>query len=411
LLNRHGVRKYFPNCERWANKISPALLLAVVLPASMRAAGLGERTGTDRSPQGEYLVYLGTYTNSSKGIYVCRFNARTGRVGKVELAAETVNPSFLTILPNGRFLYAVNELEKFEGQPSGAVSAFSIDRGSGKLTPLNQLASRGTDPCYISVDHTGKYVFVANYSSGSVAVFPILENGHLGKATAFVQHTGSSVNPMRQAGPHAHSVGVSPDNGFALSADLGLDEVLVSRFDASNGTLTPNNPPFAKVLPGSGPRHFVFSPSGTFVYVVSEMGSTVTVFSYNRARGALRRLQTISTLPKSFKGESTGAEVQIATSGKFLYASNRGNNTIAVFAIDPQKGTLSPVEYVPTQGKTPRMFQLDPTGSYLFAANQDSNNIVIFRIDQSTGRLTPTDEQIKLSKPVCVEFTRAKENP
>jgi 6-phosphogluconolactonase len=380
-----------------------------VLPTSMRSASFGGRSRKMPSSRGEYLVYIGTYTNAgSKGIYFCRFNARTGRVSPVELAAETVNPSFLTILPNGKFLYAVNELEKFDGQKSGAVSAFSINRESGKLTFLKQVASRGADPCYIAADHTGKYILVANYSTGSVAVFPIREGGRLGKATAFVQHTGSSVNPLRQAGPHAHSVNVSPDNRFALSADLGLDKLQVSRLDASNGSLTPNNPPYAKVLPGSGPRHFVFSPSGKFVYVVSEMGSTLTVFSYNPARGSLRRLQTISTLPKSFKGESTGAEVQMAPSGRFLYASNRGSNTIAVFAIDPKKGTISPVEYVPTQGKTPRMFQIDPTGSYLFAANQDSNNVVIFRIDESSGRLTPADEQISLSRPVCVEFTRAQ---
>ncbi|HTV56996.1 MAG TPA: lactonase family protein, partial [Terriglobia bacterium] len=324
------------------------------------------RSGESTPSQGEYLVYIGTYTNaSSKGIYVCRFNPRTRRVGRVELAARTVNPSFLTIAPNGRFLYAVNELGEFDGQKSGAVSAFAIHWPGGKLTLLNQVASQGTAPCYIAADHSGKYILVANYGAGSVAVFPILRAGRLGKATAFVQHKGSSVNPQRQAGPHAHSVNVSPDNRFALSADLGLDEVLASRFDSSNGTLAPNNPPYAKVLPGSGPRHFVFSPNGKFVYVVSEMGSILTVFAYNRTQGSLRRLQTVSTLPKTFKGESTGAEVQIAPSGRFLYASNRGDNTIAVFSIDPKKGMLSPVEYVPTQGKTPRMFQIDPTGSYL----------------------------------------------
>jgi 6-phosphogluconolactonase len=397
------------NCQGWGIKMTLALMIAFVFPAGVRAAGLrGQRSSTPSS-QGEFLVYIGAYTSAgSKGIYFCRFNTRTGRVGPVELAAKTINPSFLTILPNGKFLYAVNELDKFEGQTSGAVSAFSIDRKTGELTFLNQVASRGTDPCFIAADHTRKYVLVANYGSGSIAVFPVLKGGRLGQATAFVKHTGSSVNPLRQAGPHAHSVNVSPDNRFALSADLGLDELLVSRFDASNGTFTPNNPPYAKVLPGSGPRHFVFSPSGNFVYAASEMGSTLTVFSYNGVRGSMRRLQTISTLPKSFKGESTGAEVQIAPSGKFLYASNRGSNTIAVFAIHPETGTLSPIEYVPTQGKTPRMFQIDPTGSYLFAANQDSDNVVIFRIDQSTGRLTPEDEQITLSQPVCVEFLRAQ---
>lgn len=382
------------------------LLLALCLPA---AFSLGRVAYGARVPQKEYLMYIGTYTNSgSKGIYFCRFDARTGRPGPVELAAETPNPSFLAVLPNGRFLYAVNELGKFEGRRSGAISAFAIDRKTGKLKLLNQVASRGTVPCYISSDETGRYVLVANYGSGSVAVFPVLKDGKLGDATGFVQHRGSSVNPARQRGPHAHCFHVSPNSRFALAADLGLDEVLVSRFDASNGTLAANDPPFAKVLPGQGARHFVFAPSGKFVYVVSEMGSTVTVFSWDAARGAMRRFQTISTLPKTFKGESTGAEIQIARSGKFLYASNRGNDTIAVFAVNRRDGRVAPVEYVSTQGKNPRMFEIDPTGSYLLAANQDSHNIVIFRINPSTGRLTPANEQIQLSRPVCIQFVATR---
>lgn len=353
----------------------------------------------------QYLVYLGTYTGpKSKGIYVYRFDPATGKLSPMGLAAETENPSFLAISPNRQFLYAVNETENYQGQKTGAVSAFSIDRHTGKLTFLNQVASRGTAPCYISLDNSGKYVMVANYGSGSIAVFPVGADGRLGDATAFVQHHGSSVNHERQAGPHAHSVHVSPDNRFVLAADLGLDEVLVSRFDATNGTLTPNDPPFAKVKPGSGPRHFAFSPDGKFVYVISEMGSSLTVFSYDADRGSLEEKQVISSLPNGFRGESSGAEVAVHPSGKFLYASNRGNDSIAVFAIDAQNGTLTPVETVPTQGKTPRMFQIDPTGHYLIAANQDSDNTVVFRIDPQTGRLTPTGQVLELGSPVCVEF-------
>lgn len=384
------------------------MLVAVTVLAS--CSHTPEQNTASSTPQenvsnGQYLVYLGTYTGpKSKGIYAYRFSPSTGKLTSLGLAAETENPSYLSISPDRRFLYAVNETDHYQDQKTGAVSAFSINLETGKLTFLNQVASRGTGPCYVSLDNSGKYVLVANYNSGSVAVFPVESDGRLGKATAFVQHHGSSVNHRRQAGPHAHSIHVSPDNRFVLAADLGLDEVLVSRFDAAEGTLIPNNPPFAKVKPGSGPRHFVFSPNGKFVYVISEMGSSLTVFSYDAERGALEEKQVISTLPNNFHGESSGAEVEIAPSGKFLYASNRGNDSIAVFAIDAENGTLTPVEYTPTQGKTPRMFQIDPTGHYLFAANQDSDNVVIFRIDPETGRLTPAGQVLELGSPVCVQF-------
>jgi len=235
-------------------------------------------------------------------------------------------------------------------------------------------------------------------------VFPVLKDGRLGEAVAFVQHHGSSVNHERQLGPHAHMINVTPDNRFALAADLGLDQLLVYRFDATNGSLAPNDPPFGKVNPGLGPRHFAFHPDGKYVYVISEMGSAITTFSYSARDGNLQEIETVSTLPKDFKGKNYCAEIAVHPSGKFLYASNRGHDSIAVLAIDAAKGALTPIEHVSTQGKTPRNFAIDPTGSYIFAANQDTNNIVIFRIDPKSGRLTPTGEMVEVGSPVCVTF-------
>ncbi len=353
---------------------------------------------------GQYFVYVGTYTKEkSKGIYAYRFNPAKDQLTSIGLVAETTNPSFLAVHPNRRFLYAVSEMANYEGRNSGAVSAFAIDPKTGKLSFLNKVSSRGGGPAFVTVDKTGKDVLVANYGGGSVAALPVLEDGRLGEASAFVQHAGSSVNAKRQQGPHAHSINVSPDNRFALVADLGLDQVLVYSFDPTKGSLAPN-PPIAKMNPGAGPRHLAFHPSGRFVYVINEMQSSVTAFAYDAARGALRELQTLSTLPKDFAGENTTAEVQAHPTGKFLYGSNRGHDSIAVFAIDAAKGTLTPVEYVPTQGKTPRNFGIDPTGSYLFAANQNSDNVVVFRIDPKTGRLTPTGHVLEVGSPVCVKF-------
>jgi 6-phosphogluconolactonase len=276
------------------------------------------------------------------------------------------------------------------------------------LTLLNEVPSRGSDPCYVIVDKTGKFVLVANYTGGNVAVFPILEGGGLGEASAFVQHTGHGTNPQRQEGPHAHYINLSSDNRFAVAADLGLDEILIYRFDPTKGTLTANDPKFVSVNAGAGPRHFGFSPSGNFAYVINEMQSTVTAFSYDADRGQLHSLQTISTLPKDFAGANDDAEIQVHPSGKFLYASNRGHDSIAVFAIDESKGTLTALEYVSTQGKEPRNFEIDPTGSRLFVANQKSDNIVIFRIDPKTGRLAHTGDVLHVPSPVCVKFVAAE---
>jgi 6-phosphogluconolactonase len=357
--------------------------------------------------KGKYLFYVGTYTqdgSTSKGIYAYRYDAATQEVTSLGLAAETTNPSWVALHPNRRFLYAVNEVQNYNGPNSGGVSAFAIDRATGKLTFLNEVASRGADPCYITVDQSGKYVLVANYTGGSIAAFPISADGKLGKASAFVQHTGHSLNPKRQEAPHAHSIDLSPDERFAFVDDLGLDQLLVYKFDKSKGSLKPNKPPFAPLDAGAGPRHFALHPSGQFAYVVSEMASTVTAFSVDLKAGMLHRSQTISTLPDDFKGENDDAEVEVHPSGKFLYASNRGHDSITVFAIDSSKGTLTVVEHASTQGKTPRNFAIDPTGTLLFAENQQSNNIVIFRIDEKSGKLTPTGRVLEVGQPVCVKF-------
>lgn len=359
----------------------------------------------------EYIAYIGTYTGKqSKGIYAFRFDAATGKLTPLGLAAESTGPSFLAVHPNRRFLYAVSEVNEFAGQKGGAVSAFSIDSATGKLTFLNQAGSRGTGPCHISIDKTGRYALVANYDGGSVAVLPINGDGHLRDASAFVQHTGSSVNKERQEAPHAHCIFTSPDNRFALAADLGLDELVVYKFDPARGTLTPNNPPFGKTPPGAGPRHFDFHPNGRYVYVINEIQCTASTFEYDRAHGALRLKDTISTLPDGYKvtNDDSTAELRVHPSGKFVYGSNRGHDSIAVFSVDSAEGTLTPVERVSTMGKTPRGFNIDPTGSYLIAANQDSDTLVVFRIDQTTGRLTPTGQKVEAFAPVDVEFLSLK---
>jgi 6-phosphogluconolactonase len=374
--------------------VAAIVLLATSIPAAQATAK--KRTS--------FLVYIGTYTGPvSKGIYVFRFDAATGRTSNPQLAAETKNPSFLAADPTGRFLYAVNEVSDYEGKQTGAVSAFAIERPSGKLRFLNQVASEGAGPCHVSLDHTGKHVLVANYDGGSVAVFPVSQDGKLGAPTASVKHSGHGPDPERQEAPHAHEIEVSPDNRFAIVADLGLDELLSYRFDREKGTLSPNDPPYAKVDPGSGPRHFAFTPDGKFLYVLEEMRSAITGFSYDAKSGAMTPLQTVSSVPADFGGRKEAAEIAVHPSGKFLYASNRGHDSIAVFSIAAD-GKLTNLEYTPTGGKTPRGFGIDPTGSYLILGNQDSNAIVIFRIDPNTGRLTPSKHTLQVASPVSVEF-------
>jgi 6-phosphogluconolactonase len=376
------------------------LVSSLFLPAATPGQGKGS----------QYLTYVGTYTTKqeSKGIYAYRFDAATGKLTSLGLAAQSQDPSFVAIHPNDKYLYAVNEIDNFNGAKAGAVSSFAIDPKSGTLKFLNQVSTHGAGPCYVSLDKTGRYVLVANYDGGSVATFLVQDDGSLSLKKGFVQHSGSSIDKQRQEGPHAHWIGVSPDNKFAMVADLGLDDVMIYRLDLIRGALVPNNPPYAQVKPGSGPRHFVFHPNGKFGYVLSEMAATVTVFSYQPKNGSLTTLQTITTLPKDYSGPTEAAEIAVHPSGKFLYASNRaGIDTITIFAIDSAKGTLKEVGRASTKGKTPRNFAIDPTGKFLLAANEDSGNIVVFRIDEATGLLTPTGDEEKVPAPVCITFVPA----
>jgi 6-phosphogluconolactonase len=383
-----------------------ACLLVFVAPLFLLAPS---HTPAKKSSPREYLAFIGTYTTKtdSKGIYAFRFNSATGQLTPIGVAAQTQDPSFLTISSNEKYLYAVNELPTFDGKSSGAVTSYSLDRKTGKLSQLNQVPSSGADPCYVSLDHTGKYLLVANYTGGSVATFPVAPDGRLGAASAFVQHTGSGPNKEHQEGPHAHYIATSADNRHAFVADLGLDEVLIYRFDPANGSLTPSDPPYAKLAPGAGPRHLAFHPNGKFAYVLSELNSTVTALSFNSANASFSNPQALSTIPKDFTAHNDTAEIVVHPSGKFLYASNRGRDSIAVFAIDPNKGTLTPVGDFATTGKTPRNFALDPTGNFLLAANQESNNIVVFRVDPTTGALTPTGQVAEVPAPVDIVFTAA----
>jgi 6-phosphogluconolactonase len=341
-------------------------------------------------------VFVGTYTSGpSKGIYAFHFDSSTGKLTNPSLAVETSNPSFLVVHPNGRFLYAVNE------NRDGAVSAFQIE--SGKLSLKNSVASKGAGPCHISLDRTGRWIFAANYDSGSVAVFPIREDGSLGEASGFVQHTGSSVDHQRQQGPHAHMAVALPNNHFVLVPDLGLDQVLVYRFDATHGALMAAGA--GKLSPGSGPRHLVFSRDGKFVYVLTEMTATVDSFRWSTSSGSMEPAGTTPMLP-DYTGAKAGAEIAIDSSGRFLYASNRGDNSIAIFRIHGEKLTLA--GHASTGGKTPRNFALDPSGNFLLAANQDSGSIVAFRIDKKSGALTPTGEQLAIPSPVSIVFSDSK---
>lgn len=377
-------------------------LLLFILPVTV--------TVTNGEPaDSQYRVYVGTYTGKgSEGIYAYRFDPTTGESSSVGLAASMDNPSFLAVAPKGRFLYAVNELDMYHNKPTGAVSVFAIDPESSKLKLLQQVSSLGSSPTHLSLDKSARYLMIANYNSGSVAVFSIRNDGQLGSYTTFVQDVGSSVNPERQAGPHAHSIQVTPDNRFVLVADLGIDKLLVYRFDSNSGALTPATPPFVKIEPGSGPRHFAFAPSGKFVYLLSEMGSTVTVYAYNPERGTLQNKQTVSTLPKNFTGNNRAAEIAVDEKGRFLYVSNRGDDSIVEFSINPKNGSLTPLHWVPSGGKTPRYFAIDPSGKWLFAANQDSNNIRLFQIDPKNGRLIQTAQSLNLVSPVCVRFVPLK---
>jgi 6-phosphogluconolactonase len=380
---------------------------------------------------GDYWVYFGTYTgfvymkeglpagaSRSKGIYVSKFHPASGELSKPQLAAEIINPAFLAIHPNHRFLYAVTEDPLSLGpnfDHSSYVSAYSIDSATGKLNLLNKLPTGGTSTCYLSIDKTGHYLMFANFGSSSVTILRIKDDGSIGQQTAFMKHVGSGKDPAFQSKAHPHSIDVSPDNKFAVVSDLGVDKLFIYKFDASTGTLSPDQPPFVQAESGGGPRHFTFDSAGKFGYSLHEMSGYITVLAWNAASGSFTKIQDATSLQPDFIGANDSAEIAIHPNGKFLYESNRrfrgpdmwGPDSIGVFAIDTDKGTLTEVEQVPPGGTMPRNFAIDPTGSYLFAANELSGNVALFKIDASTGRLSPTKADLKIDVPVCIVFLPA----
>ncbi len=349
-----------------------------------------------------YYMYVGTYTNTgSKGIYVYRFNTQTGKATLVGSTDSCTNPSYLAISPNKKFLFAVNETN---GKNPGRVSAFSISQNTGKLSFINQQLSGGDDPCYVAVHKSNRWITVGNYSGGSASVLPVNANGSLKPAVQVMQDTGKGTNPKRQEKPHVHSTVFSPDGEYLFTPDLGIDKIMAYRFNSNSGRpLTPASPSYVKTEAGSGPRHLTFHPNNRFAYLMEEMAGNVSAYRY--ANGRLTAIQTISAHPSDFKGDIGSADIHVSPDGKFLYASNRGDeNTLAIFSINQTTGRLQLKGYQPVLGKTPRNFAIDPTGNFLLVANQNSDNIVIFKRNKITGRLTPTGDQIEVPKPVCIKL-------
>ena len=349
-------------------------------------------------------VFVGTYTGkTSKGIYRVAMDVATGELGKPVLAAEVISPSFLAVGPERDRLFCVCEISDFKGKNAGGVASFKLDAATGMLMAVNQQSSVGAGPCHIVCDKGGKNVLVANYGGGSVTVLPVSPEGMLGEASCFIQHKGSSIDTNRQDAPHAHSINLDKANKFAVVADLGLDKVLVYRFDAPKGEIVANDPPAVELPGGSGPRHFAFHPNGKFAYVNNEMTSSLTALSYDADKGILKKLNTLSTLPAPHKGNST-AESVVHPNGKFVYTSNRGHNSIAAFAIDPESGEIKSIGHQGEGIKVPRNFNIDPSGRWMVVANQDGDSIVVFEIDPKTGKLSPTGHKAEVGSPVCVKF-------
>ncbi|MCD1258312.1 lactonase family protein [Paenibacillus athensensis] len=350
-------------------------------------------------------LYVGTYTDPERplGIGLCEFDLNEGRLRLTESYPDIENPSFLTLSADRSRLYAVSETETYEDQEGGAVAAFAVEPASGRLTPLGMRATHGGAPCHVSLDGNGRLLMVANYMGGSVTVFPLEADGSLGEQAQLLRHEGAlGPNAERQEAPHAHSALPDPANRFALAADLGLDRLLVAEIDGAARRLKPCGA--AALAPGDGPRHFVFSADGRFVYLVNELSCTVTALAYDAEAGRLDAVQSLSTLPEGFSGENTCADIHLSADGRFLYASNRGHDSIALFAVDEADGRLRSIGFQPTLGRTPRNFALAPGGGFLLVANQDTDNITVFRVDAATGLLTDTGHALALPRPVCLVF-------
>ncbi|WZP00878.1 lactonase family protein [Isosphaeraceae bacterium EP7] len=379
--------------------------LAAGLAAAMLAPSAMSQAHAQGAKSPALRVYIGTYTEGpSKGIYLAEFDPSTGTLTTPKAVGEVSNPSFLAVHPSRKFLYSVNEDASTAGKTGGAVSAFAVDPKTGALTLLNQESTKGAGPCHLVVDRTGKAVISANYGGGSVCSMPIGADGKVGPASTFIQHKGEVADPARQGGPHAHSANIDASNKYAFVADLGLDRIFVYKLDHETATLVPNDPPAAKVAPKSGPRHFAFHPGGEYAYVINEISNTVTAFKYDAAAGTLQEIQTVTTLPADFKGTSNTAEVQVHPSGKFVYGSNRGHDSIASFAVDQASGKLTPTGFQAEGIKTPRNFGVDPTGAFVLVANQAGDSISVFAVDQADGTLKPTGKSVAVPKPVCIKF-------
>ncbi len=379
------------------------LALAALLSFAITAIVAPQATAADKTNR--YWVFVGTYTSpTNPGIHLLQLDAGTGQVQYVGVAATIQNPTFLAVDAANKCLYAVGEISRFEGKPAGAVSAFAIDRQTGSLKALGNQSSGGPGPCHVSLDRQNRNVLVANYGGGSVAVLPVNVDGSLKPASSFIQHTGKGPNPRRQEAPHAHGIYPAPSGDRVLVPDLGLDKVLVYRLDTALGTLTPNDPPAGITAPGAGPRHIAFHPTRNLVYCVNELDSTVTTFAYDPTSGSLTATGNISTLPAGFKDPTTTAEIFVHPNGKFVYASNRGHDSIAVFEVDGSTGRLSAKGHTPTGGQQPRNFNIDPTGRWLLAANQKTGNILVFGINSETGELKATGTELKAPSPVCLVF-------
>ena len=357
----------------------------------------------------DWYLLAGTYTaGKSEGIYVYKFNTTTGE-NKLISTAKASNPSFLTVSPNEKFVYAVNEVaDSARFIVTGHVAAFSFDKKSGTLSFINKQESGGKHPCYVSIDKSGKWIFAGNYSSGSLAVLPVHADGSLGAATQTIQHAGSSVVSNRQEGPHVHSTNLSKDNKTLYVPDLGIDKTMIYKFDNKSGKLSEAAMPFVLSEPGAGPRHFDIHPNGKFAYLIEELSGTVNVLKIYKD-GSLESIQGYSALPRDYNGPVGSADIHVSPDGKFLYASNRGeSNTIGIMKINPQSGMLSWVGYQSTLGKTPRNFNFDPSGNFLLVANQNSDEIVIFKRDKKTGLLTDTGKRISIPNPVCIKWISSK---
>ena len=349
----------------------------------------------------QYLVYIGTY---GKGVHAFRFDPAEMRFESLGLVGEVVNPSWITADRSFKNLYAVSELD---GTETGGVASFTIDRKSGRLAPLNHLPSGGVAPCYASVDATGKMLVVANYMTGGVSAFPLQQDGSLGAMGSLMKAEGSSVNKDRQEGPHAHEAVITSDNRRVYVPDLGLDQIRIYKLELASGKLVPNQPPFSKVQPGHGPRHIVFDGSAKHAYVINELKPLVSVYAHDSATGNLTLIEELPTIPADFTKETTGAEIRLAPSGRFLYTSNRGNDSIQVYSVNPESGKLKQIQNIPTEGEGPRGFALDPTGRFLLAGNQQSNTLVLFKVDEQTGNLTSVGKKLEVPSPVDVLFVPA----